>query len=266
MLRSMRVFISMKACAARRTSRAPRGRKFGTSLVLITLRGVREPQDRADLVAQEQDRDGDQHQRGADHPEQEDLRIRRIGRAARREHAHHRVGQLDADLHQRRTAHRVDPERPADLLAQLDRQRLVEQGEERFRPRRRHLAGRQEVDGQLEPVLGDAADHRLFGILRIGAVDVDQRGDVLHHGGGEPLGDRVPVPLHEHEGDHRLQDHHRCEDDEQGTRIEALRHHAVEPAAEPVPDADHPARRRAQGGEAAIELRNGRKGHVTTSR
>ena len=31
MARSTRVFISMKACAARLTSRAPRGRKFGAS-------------------------------------------------------------------------------------------------------------------------------------------------------------------------------------------------------------------------------------------
>ena len=35
--RSMRVFISMKACAARRTSRAPRGRKLGTSRPLPKL-------------------------------------------------------------------------------------------------------------------------------------------------------------------------------------------------------------------------------------
>ncbi len=36
-MRSTRVFISMKACAARRTSRAPRGRKFGTSRPLPKL-------------------------------------------------------------------------------------------------------------------------------------------------------------------------------------------------------------------------------------
>ena len=35
--RSMRVFISMKACAARRTSSAPRGRKLGTSRPLPKL-------------------------------------------------------------------------------------------------------------------------------------------------------------------------------------------------------------------------------------
>ena len=37
MARSTRVFISMKAAAARRTSRAPRGRKFGTSRPLPKL-------------------------------------------------------------------------------------------------------------------------------------------------------------------------------------------------------------------------------------
>ena len=37
-----------------------------------TFGGVGQPQDRLDLVAQEDDGDADQHRRGADHPEQED--------------------------------------------------------------------------------------------------------------------------------------------------------------------------------------------------
>ena len=98
------------------------------------FRGVGQPQDRPDLVAQEQDRDGQQHQRGADHPEQEDLRIRRISGAARREHPHHVAVELDADFDQRRLSDGVDPERPPDLLAQFHRQGLVEQREERLRP------------------------------------------------------------------------------------------------------------------------------------
>ena len=153
--------------------------------------GVGQPQDRLDLVAQEDDGDADQHQRGADHPEQEDLRVRRIGGAAPREHPHHRLVELDADLDQRRFADRVDPERPRDLLAQLVRQRLIEQREERLRPRRRHFAQGQEIDHQAEPVLRDAADLRRVGVLRIALVDVDQRGDVVHHTGGQALGDLV---------------------------------------------------------------------------
>ena len=85
--------------------------------------GVGQPQDRLDLVAQEDDGDDEQHRRGAEHPEQEDLRVRRIGRVAAREHAHHRVVELDPDLDQRRFADGVDPERPPDLLAQFFRQR-----------------------------------------------------------------------------------------------------------------------------------------------
>ena len=52
------------------------------------------------------------------------------------------------------------------------------------------------------------------GVLRIALIDVDQGGDVCHHAGRQPLRDDVPVPLHEHEGDHRLQDHHRQNDDQ----------------------------------------------------
>ena len=128
------------------------------------LGGVGEPQDRADLVAQEGDRDGEQHRRGADHPEQEDFRVRRIGGAAAREHAHHRIVELDADLDQLRAADGVDPERLADALADPFRERLVEQREERLRPRRRQFGHRQEVDRQAELVrtrcAGSARDRR----------------------------------------------------------------------------------------------------------
>ncbi len=114
--RSMRRFISRKACAARRTSRAPRGRKFGHFAALAEgLGGVGQPQDRLDLVAQEQDRDGEQQGRSADHPEQEDVRVGGVGLAALGEDAQHRLVELDADLDQVRVADRVDPERLADL-------------------------------------------------------------------------------------------------------------------------------------------------------
>ena len=148
-VRSTRRFISMKASAARRTSRAPRGREAGHVAPLAeTFGGVGEAQDRLDLVAQEHDRDAQQHQRRADHPPQEDFRVRRIGGAALREHAHHRVVEPDADLDQVGAPDRVDPERPADLLADLLRQRLVEQREERLRPGRRHFGHGQEIDRQ----------------------------------------------------------------------------------------------------------------------
>ena len=143
--------------------------------------GVREPQDRPDLVAQEQNRDGDQHQRGADHPQQEDMGIGDIGRAPRREHAHHRIVELDADLEQCRAADGIDPERAADLPPDLIRERLVHQREKRFRSRRRQFVHGQEVDDQTKLVLRDAAQLRVIGVLGKDLVDFDQGGDVLHH-------------------------------------------------------------------------------------
>jgi hypothetical protein len=96
----------------------------------------------------------------------------------------------------------------------------------------------------------------------IGLVYVHQRRDVLHDGGRQALGDRVPMSFHEHEGDDGLQDHHWRDDDEQRARIKPLRQDAVEPVAEPVPRADHPAGGRAQRGNSGIEA-----GHwVITSR
>ena len=63
--------------------------------------GLGQTQDRLDLVAQEQDGDEQQHERRADHPEQEDLRIRGIGGVAPGKHLHHGVIKLDPDLDQR---------------------------------------------------------------------------------------------------------------------------------------------------------------------
>ena len=119
--------------------------------------GVRQPQDRLDLVAQEQHRDDQQDRGGADHPEQEDLRIRGIGRAALGEDAHHGVVELDADFDQVGAADGVDPERLADLAAELHRERLVEQREERLRAGRRHVADGQEIDHQLAAAAGRCA-------------------------------------------------------------------------------------------------------------
>jgi hypothetical protein len=127
-------FISMKACAARRTSRAPRGRKFGASRPLPKLSAASASR-RIGLIWLRRNRTAtiSRIERGADHPEQEDLRIRGVGRAALREHAHH------ASSSWMRISTRL--ERPTVSIqngrrsaAELHRQRLVEQREERLRP------------------------------------------------------------------------------------------------------------------------------------
>ncbi len=150
-----------------------------------------------------------------------------VGVGAAREHAHDRVVELDADFHDRRAADGVDPERQPDLLADLVRQRRIKLREERLRPRRRQLRFGQEIDDKAEPILRDAAQLGAIGALRIGLVDVDQRGDFLRHRRGQVIGDQAPVPLHEHEGDHRLQHHHRHDDDQQRARIKPLRHDQI---------------------------------------
>ena len=198
-----------------------------------TFGGVGQPQDRLDLVAQEQHRDDQQDRGRPQHPEDEDLRIRGIGGAALGEDPHHGVVELDADFNQVGFADGIDPERPCDLAAELHRQRLVEQREERLWAGRRHVADGQKIDHQLQP-LRDAAQLRAVLVLRIALVDVDQAGDVLHHRGRQPPRHRVPVPLHEHERHHRLQDHHRHDHDQQRAGIEAGRHPALERVAHPA--------------------------------
>ena len=122
--RSMRSRIWMKAKPARRTSSAPRGRKsggIGRPLPKLSAASA-SCQDRLDLVAQEGNGDRQQHQRGADHPDQEDMGVGGIGLIAAHEDAQHLVVQLDADFDHVGIADRVDPERPVDLSGDLGRE------------------------------------------------------------------------------------------------------------------------------------------------
>ncbi len=126
-----------------------------------------------------------------------------------------------------------------DLLSQFHRECLVEQGEEWFRPWRRHIGRRQKVDHKAELFLRDQPELLKVAVLRIAAIDLDQRRDVGDDAGGQFLRHQVPVPLHEHEGDDRLQDHHRRDDDQQRAGIEARRHDALGEEPDAVPgDAD----------------------------
>ena len=155
MVRSTRRFISMKADAGlAHLAGAARPEVRDLAALAEALGRVGEPQDRPDLVAQEQDRDGEQHQRRADHPQQEDVRVRRIGRLRRAKTRITASSSWMRDLDEVGAADRVDPERPADLLADLFGQRLVEQREERLRPERRQRVDGQEIDVEPEPLAG----------------------------------------------------------------------------------------------------------------
>ena len=182
----------------------------------------RQAQDRADLVAQEDDGDGEQHDRGRHHPPDEDERIGDIGLGARGEDAQHVVVELDADLDQARAADGVDPERLADLARDLLAEHAVERREERLGAGRRQRLGRQHGDVEAHALAGDAGDGLEIGILRIAVEDVDDGGDLADHGGGELGGDQLPVALHEDEGDQRLEQHDRRDDDDQRAGEQAL--------------------------------------------
>src|SRR6185437_5620876 len=90
---------------------------------------------------------------------------------------------------------------------------------------------RQEINHQSQALLGDPPDLRLIGVLRIAAIDIDERGDILDHVCGQALRNHVPMPLHKHKSDDGLQDHHRGNDDEQRAGVQAFRHDTVEPTA-----------------------------------
>ena len=200
-------------------------------------------EDGADLVAQEQHRHGEQDRGRAHHPENEDVGIGRVGGAAPGDHPQDRLIELNPDLDEVRAADRVDPERQSDLLADLVRQRTVEQEEERFWQRRRQGLAGKEVDVEAEPVRGDPLQHRIVRARRQAAVEVDQGRDVLHQRLRQPEGDRLPVPLHEEIGDHALQQHHRDHEDQQGARIEPLGQAVGHDPGRPHPPAVGPDQR-----------------------
>ena len=153
-----------------------------------------------------------------------------IGLASLGEHPEDLVLELDPDLDDIGIAHGVDPERQPDLAGDFLGEDLVEDREKRLGPRRGQVAGRFYGDVELQPFAGDPDDVVIGGVLRIGGENIDDRRNIAGHGHGEPLGHGLPVPLHEHEGDDRLQQNHWNDDDQQRTGIEPSRNAACEAA------------------------------------
>ena len=113
---------------------------------------------------------------------------------------------------------------------------------------------RQEIDVQPHAVLRDLAEPRVVRLLRIRLGNLRQRRDVADHRGRQVPRHHVPVPLHEHKGDDRLQDDHRRHDDQQRAGIKPLRHDVLEPASQPVPRLGHASGGGAKRGEAEIKV------------
>ena len=213
-------------------ARAARPEGIDRPALAELLGGIGELQDRLDLVAQEEERDCDQHKRGAGHPEKEDLRVGGVGAASRREHPQHMVAEVDANFDHVGIAERVEPERPVDVAADLARKRRVEQREERPRAGLRQRIWRQHRDRQPIGLGGDARDVGEALVLRIGLDDLDDGGDVAHQRAGQAPRHQLPMPLHEDVGDDRLQDQDRHHDDQDRAGVKALRQAIREHSAE----------------------------------
>ena len=206
------------------------------------LGGVRQPQDRPDLVAQEDDRDRQQDDHGPEHPQHEDMRVGFVGERPARHQPKHLVAEVDANFHKSRAADRVDPERLSDLGLDLigeGARQGIERAEERSRHRRRQRAWRKNGRVHSEAVGGEIRQE-CVAARGVAAVKIDQRADVPRYGFRQAAGDQIEMMLHEHERHRRLQQNHRQDDDQQGAFVEPLGQHVREGARRTPPEIADP--------------------------
>ena len=205
--------------------------KFEIAPLSEILGGGRQSQDRANLIAQKQDRHEQQHDRRAEHPEDEDVDVGVVGEASPGDETQHAEAEIDADLQQSGAADRVDPKRIVDLalefVGQLPGQR-VQNVKKRVRHPRRQRLRRHQFDIQAQTLGGDLAQPLVVRSARELAIEVDQRADVSGQRRRQPLSDQFRVTLHEDIGDRGLQQHHRKDDDQEGARVKSLRQQVCE--------------------------------------
>src|ERR1700733_3370443 len=80
------------------------------------LRRPRQAQNGSNLIAQKNDRDRQEYDHRPQHPEHKNVGVRLIGESAARHQPEYSVPEVDAYLHESRSADGVDPERLGDLL------------------------------------------------------------------------------------------------------------------------------------------------------
>ncbi len=119
------------------------------------------------MAAQEKDRDAEQNERRADHPDEEDMRVGRVGLISPCEDAQRLVVQLNPDFDQRSVAISVDPEGPADLCGDLVCQNGIENREEGLRARGRQFGFLFDIDAEIELLACDVDDALIIVLLRI---------------------------------------------------------------------------------------------------
>ena len=222
----MRSRISAKAWAACRTSRAPRGRKSSGSGRPLPKASAASARRRIGLIwfLEEQNGDRQQHERGCDHPDEEYVRVRSVGLAPRRRETENGIVDLDAHVDESRVADGVDPERIVHLLANLARERPVEQIEEGFGSRRWQLGGREHLQGQAHAPVCHLDQGAVVVVLLIRLECIYDGGDVAGRRLRQAPRHGFPVPLHENEGNDGLEQNDRRDDDDERSGIQTLRH------------------------------------------
>ncbi len=90
--------------------------KVKVSAFAKILRRLRQAQNGSNLIAQKNDRERQEEDHRPQHPEHENMGVRLVGESAARHQAEHTAPEIDAYLHQARSADGIDPEGLGDLL------------------------------------------------------------------------------------------------------------------------------------------------------
>ena len=224
----MRSRISRNACAAWRTSRAPRGRKSGGTGPALAegVGGLRQPQDRAGSGCA-----GTGSRPSAAPPTCPPSTSGRCASWRRRSGPRWAMKRRIAVSSLTRISTCRDwptvsiQNGRLMLAADLVGQRAVEQGEERLglgRRAVRRAAGSAATGRSRSRAISMSC--AIVVLDAVALVHVDQGGDVAGSGLRQAAGDRLPVTLHEREGDHAFQQHDRRDDDDERAGIESLGH------------------------------------------
>ena len=189
--------------------------------------GLGEAAHRADLVAQEEDGDGEQHDRGADHPHDEDVGGAAEHPLARGGDVEHPVFQLDADHKPLEPAFGIDREGAPELRRERPFEHREENAEAGLGQHGKRAAGfGLDVEAEIEP--GGPQDEGPVAGLGKGLDQLDHRGDVIGQAERQVAAHGVPMAFVEDVGGDELEQHQRRDDDQERPAEQRARHEALE--------------------------------------
>ena len=229
----------MKAWPACRTSRAPCGTEVEIPALAEVLGGSREAQNGPDLIAKENDRNGQKDDHRAQHPEHENMGVRLVSESAAGHQAKHSAAEIDAYFHQPRSTDGIEPERLRDLLSNFvgkDSRQWIQRPIKGSGHDWRQRAGRQQGRVHAKPFRRQIGQKGIVLAGRELLIKVGQRSDVARHRLGKPAGHQIPMMLHECERHRGLQKHHRHDHDQERALVEPLRQQLGEAARRAAPE------------------------------